>query len=104
MSRVRNRMNAGRFSASSNDFEQDHQQSAKLRHHAGMTTDRLNTKLAAADDQAEVIRIELGPRAAATFLEAQGAGFALICRVLVSRSDDGLALSFRFLNDGGSDI
>jgi hypothetical protein len=47
-----------------------------------MTTDRLNTDLAAAVDQAAAIHIELGPRAAAAFLEAQGAGFALICRVL----------------------
>jgi hypothetical protein len=47
-----------------------------------MTTDRPNTDLAAAVDQAVVILIEDGPREATNFLEARGAGFALICRVL----------------------
>jgi hypothetical protein len=55
---------------------------ASLLHHVGMTTDRQNTDLAAAIDQALHIQLELGSRAAATFLEEHGAGFALICRVL----------------------
>jgi hypothetical protein len=49
---------------------------------AAMTTDRSNTHLAAAVDQALDIHHELGPRAAASFLAEQGAGFALTCRVL----------------------
>lgn len=45
-------------------------------------TGRLNTDLAAAVDLALAIAIEHGARAAARFLEGQGAGFALTCRVL----------------------
>lgn len=47
-----------------------------------MITHRSNTLLAAAVDQALNISLELGQRAAASFLIDQGAGFALICRVL----------------------
>jgi hypothetical protein len=47
-----------------------------------MTTDRPNTDLAAAVDEALAAQLELGTRTAAAFLEANGAGFALICRVL----------------------
>jgi hypothetical protein len=50
---------------------------------AAMTTDRSNTHLAAAVDQALDIHHELGPRAAASFLTDQGASFALTCRVLL---------------------
>jgi hypothetical protein len=45
-------------------------------------TGRPNTDLAAAVDQALALAIEQGARAAARFLEGQGAGFALTCRVL----------------------
>jgi hypothetical protein len=44
--------------------------------------DRPNAELAASVDQALAIEIELGTQAAAAFLEARGAGFALTCRVL----------------------
>ena len=47
-----------------------------------MTSDRPNTELAAAVDQALAVLEQQGPRAAADFLEARGAGFALTCRVL----------------------
>jgi hypothetical protein len=41
-----------------------------------------NTHLAAAVDQALALAMEPDARAAAQFLEEQGAGFALTCRVL----------------------
>lgn len=47
-----------------------------------MTTDRPNTDLAAVVDQALAVALEQGARAAAHFMEARGAGFALTCRVL----------------------
>jgi hypothetical protein len=43
---------------------------------------RPNPHLAAAVDQALVLAVEQGARAAAHFLEEQGAGFAVTCRVL----------------------
>lgn len=49
---------------------------------ACVRADRPNTDLSAAVDQALAVCLELGPRAAATFLEARGAAFALTCRVL----------------------
>lgn len=47
-----------------------------------MTTSRHNTELSAAVDQALIIAQQQGRDIAAAFLEARGAGFALICRVL----------------------
>jgi hypothetical protein len=47
-----------------------------------MTTDRPNTPLAAAVDQALAVADEYGARAAARFLTEAGADFALACRVL----------------------
>jgi len=43
---------------------------------------RANTILAAAVDQAVAMMERSGARSAALFLEAQGVGFGLICRVL----------------------
>jgi hypothetical protein len=47
-----------------------------------MSTDRKNTNLAAAVNQALILADQLGVQSAARFLAAHGAGFALICRVL----------------------
>lgn len=47
-----------------------------------MTTDRPNTELAAAVDHALMLAEGQGAQAAAAFLAAQGARFALTCRVL----------------------
>jgi hypothetical protein len=44
--------------------------------------DRPNTTLAATVDQALAVLEQRGARAAADFLQARGAGFALICRVV----------------------
>jgi hypothetical protein len=60
---------------------------------------RANTALAAAVDQALVVAIEHGARAAARFLEGRGAGFALTCRV---PSEPGRRrASFDLLSPGG---
>lgn len=45
-------------------------------------TDRPNSSLATAVDQALVVADEYGAQAAARFLTDRGAGFALTCRVL----------------------
>lgn len=45
-------------------------------------TDRPNSSLAAAVDQALAVADEHGAQAAARFLTDRGAGFALTCRVL----------------------
>lgn len=45
-------------------------------------TDRPNTDLSTAVDQALAMLEQQGARAAADFLKARGAGFALTCRVL----------------------
>lgn len=45
-------------------------------------TDRLGTNLALAVDQALALAERQGVRAAAAYLVARGAGFALTCRVL----------------------
>jgi hypothetical protein len=47
-----------------------------------MNTDRPNTTLAAAVEQAQAVADEYGVQAAARFLTEAGAGFALACRVL----------------------
>jgi hypothetical protein len=47
-----------------------------------MTTDRPNTDLAAAVNEALAVQLEHGRETAARFLMSQGAGFALTCRVL----------------------
>lgn len=57
--------------------------SAGRSHDVGMHTDRPNTKLAATVDQALAMAEDQGLRAAAHFLEARGASFALTCRVLM---------------------
>jgi hypothetical protein len=47
-----------------------------------MTSDRPNTDLAAAINEALAVQLEHGRKTAARFLMSRGAGFALTCRVL----------------------
>lgn len=66
--------------------EQAHRAASAGRYRTRMTSDRPNTDLDAVVNQALTIIIEDGPRAAAAFLQQQGAGFALTCRVLAEPS------------------
>jgi hypothetical protein len=94
---VTTRMVAGSVLTSSKEiepqlrtFEQAHQHGRRPGYRVRMDTpisrragtDRPNTQLAATVDQALIVLEQQGIGAAARFLEASGARFALICRVL----------------------
>lgn len=68
-------------------FARRHRLAVPPRYRVGMETTstgagRPNTDLAAVVDQALALAEKQGARAAAAFLTARGAGFALTCRVL----------------------